>query len=363
MTGTRNVLAPEAVLKPLPPVTGIFSDLVLGKNQASFRRVEEMVNDCRTLTTVSNLSLIGVPSSGKTTTAGIIAQHLKRPFYEGSALNFDGTPGMAFLDIIESIFGKFPDWVLQHEFTGRQQITTVKPCVIFLDEAHDLPSRSQSLLLQLLEKPYRANIKGVMVDGSQIMWIFGTTDFSMLQVALQTRTTPIPFVGYDLDEIAQMVRHRHPGFAPEDAVLIAKAGKGYPRQAFKIADFLAVRDLTGGVEAALAHWYEVDEQGLDTFDKLILGVLRNHRGSGTIRQLTEAHALVDAAAQGKSVGSTALLKAQSYLASLKGCAPLAQGSLAEKLKYTDHSDLFRRVVYLESLNLVTRTSRGPMAVI
>ena len=356
-----SYFAEEAALKPLPPKQGIFKGLVLGKNAASFRRVEEIVNDCRTKRLVSNLALVGVPSSGKTTTAQIIAAALERPFYEGSALNFDGKPHQAFLEILESVLGAYPGWALKVEFEGVQQISVVKPCVIFLDEAHDLPPKAQSLLLQLMERPFRANINGVLVDGSQIMWIFGTTDFSLLQVPLQTRTTAIPFVGYALDEIAQMVVHRHPKFSSEDALSLARAAKAYPRQAFKIADFIAERDLSEGVQAALTKWYEVDENGLDQFDQLILTTLRNHKTQGTPRKIREAQDLVADHQAGKRVGATALRKAQSYLASLNDPAPIAQGSLGEKLQYTDQADLFRRVVYLESLNLLTRTPRGPMA--
>lgn len=352
----------EAALKPLPPVSGIFDGLVLGKNEVAFRRIEEIVNDCRTLGSVSNLALVGVPSSGKTTTAQIIAKSLARPFYEGSALNFDGKPHEAFLDIIECVHGPFPQWVLKTEYLGRQQISTVRPCVVFLDEAHDLPPKAQSLLLQLMEGTYRANINGKLVDGSQIMWIFGTTDFSMLQVPLQTRAVPIPFVGYALEEIAQMVHHRQPRFDLDESLLIAKAAKGYPRQAFKIADFLAVRDLTQGVSAALAHWYDTDERGLDNFDNLILEALRACKKAGTTTKIDSAKRTIAAHAAGQKVGHGTLDKAITYLDSLKENAPMSQASLAEKLKYTDHSDLFRRVVYLESLHLLTRTSRGPMAI-
>jgi Holliday junction resolvasome RuvABC ATP-dependent DNA helicase subunit len=352
----------EAALKPLPPASDIFNGLVLGKNTASFRRVEEIVNDCRTKALVSNLALIGVPSSGKTTTAQIVAKALQRPFYEGSALNFEGKPADAFLDMIESVFGEHPAWALKNEFVGHQQITTIKPCVVFLDEAHDLPPKSQSILLQLLEKPYRVNINGILLDGSQIMWIFGTTDFSLLQVPLQTRTTPISFVGYALDEIAQMVHHRVPKFSLEDSLLIAKAAKGYPRQAFKIADFLAMRDLSAGMAPALLHWYEVDADGLDAFDNQIIEILRSHKNKGTSRMVNEAKRVVEAHQRGDRVGATALAKAQSYLDSLKEYAPMSLASLAEKLKYTDQSDLHRRVVYLETLNLVTRDGRGIKAI-
>lgn len=363
MTPVVSYFAKDAVLQPRPPKQGIFDGLVLGKNAASFRRVEEIVNDCRTKGLVSNLALVGVPSSGKTTTAQIIAGALERPFYEGSALNFDGKPHQAFLEILESVFGAYPGWALKVEYLGAQQISTVKPCVIFLDEAHDLPPKAQSLLLQLMERPYRVNINGVLVDGSQIMWIFGTTDFSLLQVPLQTRTTAIPFVGYTLDEIAQMVMHRKPQFTFEEALAIAKAAKAYPRQAFKIADFIADRDLSEGVQAALSKWYEVDENGLDQFDQLILSTLRNQRAHSTPRRIREAQDLIADHAAGRRVGATALRRAQSFLASLNEPAPISQGSLGEKLQYTDQADLFRRIVYLESLNLLVRTPRGPMAVI
>lgn len=340
------------------PTPGLFDHMVLGENESAFRRVEFIVNQLRINGGVQNLALVGVPSAGKTTTALLISKALGRPAYEGGGENLQGNPFDALLDILEQTHGVFPAWIDRMEMEVERQVQVVKPCLVFLDEAHRIPKPVEALMLQALEKPYRVNIRGIHVDFSQVMWVLGTTDFSMLAQPFQTRFFPIPFVGYSVDSVAAMVLKHFPYFTPEDATRIARAGKGFPRSALKLATLLASTPETqGSISTTLTNLFGIDEQGLDQIDQRILEILRGHRPAPNLRKKAESEAIL---AMPNSKGISAV-RAQAYLDSLEHHAPMAQGALADKLQYTDTDDLFRRIVYLETLGLVKRARAGVLA--
>lgn len=368
--GVTGYFDEKGCLHPQPAlVPGVlFEGMVQGSNSAAFTQVELVTQDCRTQGRVENLALIGVPSTGKTTTALRVAAALERPIYEGSALNFEGDPFKALFRVLDKTLGPFPEYLCRMDYPEDRgkQMGYVRPCVVFIDEAHDLPKSFQTLMLSALEKPYRITCDVGGLDLTQVMWIIGTTDISFIQKPLQLRFTPVPFIGYSIEDVALMVRMHYPDLERADCERIARAGKGYPRSAFKVAKMVAMqrRNSACSVQEALHVGFGMDDNGLDVLDQKILEVLRGIRAISSPARLAEAEALINAAADGKKVSATTLVKAHALMQVHTYPAPIARKPLCEKLQYTNESDLMERVVYLETLGLVRRIpSRGIQAVL
>jgi len=346
---------------PLPPIEGIFDGVVWGENKTAFVQLEHLVNEMRENATTYRIGLYGPPSCGKTMTAGKVARALERRYYEGSArfLGEFPTPISGLVTLVDRLHDGLP--VLEsyvHE-DGRSNVDILAPSVFFIDEAHEMPMPVQYALLPITEKPYRAPFGEGYVDFRHIMFIFGTTDPAQLFKPLRTRCEPVPFVGYSVDSVAEIVRMSYPEMAPQDALMMARAGKLYPRRALSVARTCsALASKYGSPEAVLTEHMGIDSEGLDPTDRRILEALDATVLVPDPRKVDAARTLLRLVDEGQKANANQVAAARTILDNPKVHRPIGKSMLAEKIMSTDTQDIFERVTYLEMLGKVFQSSRG-----
>lgn len=341
---------------------GIFQKVVMGENAHVFRLLEQSINAMRENGSTTHLLLVGPPSVGKTTTAQIIAQNLERPIL----LLSGATIGSSLIDLVEGPLSRLcngkPFSEIYRHPSNSLAVHRIAPTTLFVDEAHMIPAKLQTMLLMATEVPYiLADKHGRMFDFQDVLLILGTTDPSRsgkncgLAKPLRTRCAEIVFQAYGVDTVAQILNRQFPYLDMAEAHLLARAGKLVPRVALgyaKQAEAGRVR-----IGTFLRDFIGVDANGLDSLDQKILEALSLSYVQKNLLKVREAELLLEAANSGARVTPAQISKAKALLEH-KGSKPLSIAALADRLQLTDEMEIKTRVHYLESIGMVERTPRG-----
>ena len=133
---------------------GIFA----GINAPLFNQLEYlMATSKKANIPLPSLGLFGEASTGKTTTAKIIAKEMKFPFLllnsaDITLKNINAKIANYFIETLPKetlVPGPFPD-----PFKLLWSYEVKVPCVVLLDEAHELSKEVQTYLLSLLDSPH-----------------------------------------------------------------------------------------------------------------------------------------------------------------------------------------------------------------
>lgn len=356
---------PVYKLPKLPPVANMFHAVVQGENARAFNKLELVTNNMREQGTTRPLLLVGPPSCGKTMTSQIVARALDRPFIPLSAGTIEGD----LFDLLDGQLTKLHNGSVYSEVykhpDNPMPVYRVKPTVIFIDEAHLLPTKMQTLLLQTTEgSKMLSKSDGTFVDFQDVLMIMGTTDPTLkpgggggLVKPLITRCALISFVPYGAESVAEMVRRVYPHVSQEDALLAARAAKLYPRVALGFAAEAGSHNLGD----YLRHNLGVDDMGLDPDDLQLLRILEEavvYKDPEKVRMCQDTITAADA---GKRISENQVIKARAFLEIVK-TKPMSITALAAEMMATDEEGIKARVHYLQSLRLVTRTPRGVVRV-
>jgi len=197
------------------------------------------------------------------------------------------------------------DYELQADL--RDNVYTLPPCIIFIDEAHKMHNVLRIQLLSALDEERRIDFKvGYLtcsLDFKNVTVVLATTDIQDLERALINRFETIELKPYDIEDIAQMVVDRtqdgellekkftpevaksvlkswHPNVAHRIGVEIGQRAKTVMRKAVKDLDnlilYFAVNQVDPTPENALKYYEDykgVDVHGMDSVDKAILDIL------------------------------------------------------------------------------------------
>lgn len=238
-----------------------------------------------------NYLLVGMPSVGKTELARRVATAIALPL-----VKLDG-PTLAsrekLFELINAQLGvaNGPDQV--GEDAG-QPMLRYPPFVVFVDEVHLVPRRTQESLLTTLEaadRSVRLHDRVALVPDAT--FIFATTQASRLDKAFKSRCAEIQLYQYSVTEVAEMVRDyvkragvEPDAWTPDIYPRIAQLGRLVPRRAFEVAreliDELRITEhpdwsIDRQLES-VRELMELDENGLGPLDIRYLEVLEQARG-------------------------------------------------------------------------------------
>jgi Holliday junction resolvasome RuvABC ATP-dependent DNA helicase subunit len=182
----------------------------------------------------ANLLFTGPASTGKTLFSKTIARILDLPF-----VDLNGTTLRSDDDLIRRIEGAVIERgqaPIQIGTRGAVPVIKYPPVVVFIDECHQLTRRVQDAMLTALEPSQReAKTQTQIADLSDATFLLATTDSAKLVDPFLTRTREIQLDPYSRDEVAEIIRRRHPSYPATVRNLLAVAGRLIPRQALEEA--------------------------------------------------------------------------------------------------------------------------------
>jgi len=213
---------------------------------------------------MSDLSfgLFGPPSCGKTTLARLYAEVVDLPYVELSAQS---------LESLNYLLEKIAESCLNKRLRLEKQTDGsfyLPPCVIFIDEAHNLPKSVMQGLLKATEHEDRIMQceDGTIVNTKCVTWMIATTDEGLLFDAFRTRFSPIHLKYLRKADISKIVSAKHPGLSESACDRIAFFNSRIPRKALEFARYV---EMYQRMREDLSPCQAVDEvaaqEGIDQF--------------------------------------------------------------------------------------------------
>lgn len=221
-----------------------------------------------------NLALLGPASTGKTTLAKRLAKGAKLPFVELNPKTIGSNH-----DVFQAICRELAKPGYTHGDGTPVDLTMMPyddiyhyiapPCVVFIDEGHQMPKDVQGGLLTATEKNdhYLATDEGVVLDTSNICWLLATTDRGRLGTALDSRFVKATLKPYNQYEMAVIIKRNRPAVPLEVCEKIALYCGRVAREALDFAtEVMAERrrsdsDWDQAVET-IRHEHGIDENGM-----------------------------------------------------------------------------------------------------
>jgi len=173
-------------------------------------------------------------------------------------------------------------------------------CVIFFDEAHELPKKLVAAFLTVFNTEKKSVVYYTYqdveyrFDFTKMSFIFATTEMDRLFAPFKDRLTVVDFVPYSNDEVKRIVQKRIPDVKFESGVLneIATTIRGNARSAVKRAKDIemyceAKNNPSFSLEdwSSLCHKANINTRGLSNTEIQILVSLKE-RGPLTLTMLS-----------------------------------------------------------------------------
>ncbi|RDJ35013.1 MAG: AAA family ATPase [Crenarchaeota archaeon] len=225
-------------------------------------------------------AILGPASTGKTTLAKMFAKLIGLPFVEVDANACNTVTDIVIainkaLENIESHDEEFPTLELQELGDGK---LVVPPCIVFIDEVHNLPKKVEQELLKATEwddaRLIAPGADGTSwdIDTSAICWLIATTDRGDLFSAFDTRFSKIHLNLYTKEEMAQIIQVHNPDWDLETCEIVARYAGRVPREALAFAREMrlesdALDDSWENIAARIAEDNHIDQFGM-TYQRL-----------------------------------------------------------------------------------------------
>lgn len=173
-------------------------------------------------------------------------------------------------------------------------------CLIFLDEAHELPKKLITAFLSILNTEKKTVVHYTYqdveytFDFEQMSFIFATTEMDRLFAPFKDRLTVVDFVPYTNSEVKDIIKKRVPSVKFASGVLddIATTIRGNARSAVKRAKEIEMfceaknnPDFSSEDWASLCHKANINKRGLSNTEIQILTALKE-RGPLTLTMLS-----------------------------------------------------------------------------
>lgn len=187
-----------------------------------------------------NFLLMGYPSTGKTELSKRMALALGLPF-----IHIDGRVIRTREKLFELIDAALAE---RHQAPKREGSRSGVPLfdypafVVFIDEVHLVPRKTQESLLTLLERSDRTvALEGTLHRFAQVTrgtFLFATTRSSELDKPFRSRCLEVPLQTYTRAEVAEIVHRAEPVWPREVLFKIATYSRLVPRRALALAQEL-----------------------------------------------------------------------------------------------------------------------------
>jgi Holliday junction resolvasome RuvABC ATP-dependent DNA helicase subunit len=214
------------------------------------------------------IALLGPAGTGKTSFARAFAELLGLPFVCLNPQRLRRTHDV--FEGIASALASFPSEPDEPELAFqpvRANYYTAPPCVVLIDEVHQLAKKVEQGLLTAAENmTHRLETEtGVNLNCYHICWMVATTDRGLLFDAFDTRFSKAQFVPYNREEIAEIIEVNHRDMPPDICESIARFAGSVTREALAFAT-----EVVHQVDMANCSWEEAveairREQGIDEF--------------------------------------------------------------------------------------------------
>lgn len=215
------------------------------------------------------LALLGPAGTGKTTFAKAFSRLLSLPFVDLNPKRLKRTE-----DVFQGIARVLAEFPVPpgHASIALQPVVApgsfvAPPCIVFIDEVHQLPRKVEQGLLGATEnKTHRLETEtGIVLDTYNVCWMIATTDRGLLFDAFDTRFSKLIFRAYTKKDIARIIHAHNPVIPPLFCESIARYTGTVTREALDFAT-----EVIHQVRMARCSWGEAiqairREHGIDEF--------------------------------------------------------------------------------------------------
>jgi len=346
-----------------------------GVNTPQFNQLEYLLElSINARQQLPSIGLFGEASTGKTTTAKLLAKHCNYECFVINAISLNSIEELH--ELLLNTLGSIPNLELEDR-NGVRAIKTNK-CLIIIDEAHELKNSIQTKFLSILENPTKAfdeTLSPYTFFMENITWIFATTDPSKLLYPLTTRLHSITFDQYSLDDVKQIIKLKYPLFDDEALTVMANCSKLVPRTALRNSEFLAAKFPVVNKQHAeefAKNFLGMEPNGIDSIDKRILAYLVNYQRQIKpsdeifltsfiqIKDHLEAKGLSNLSQAEHREYNKAKFQVMVLTEKINRAepAPKSRQDISLALRLFDLKDLELRLTYLEKLSMIEKTSKG-----
>jgi Holliday junction resolvasome RuvABC ATP-dependent DNA helicase subunit len=353
-----------------------------GTNTPQFTQLEYLVTTAtKTKTQIPSLGLFGEASTGKTSSAKLLAHAAgyRYLYFNASSLSLANFYKTISAPVIDMMVEKKDCKVRGRAFERVYVYESQTPFLILIDEAHDLSKDLQTLFLSLLDQKdvLNPNEEVNTISIKNVTFVFATTDSSKLLYPLTTRLFNITFDQYSTEDIMNIVRMKYKLISNGGLKIIAQCAKLVPRVALSYAEQLTNmhpdKPITEEqVEEFAKKALAMETNGIDAIDKRILLYLSNNKKKiAPVDEISlQAFRKVVARFEKKGIDKLSSSEHKEYNRTMFNVAMLehklntaeyvakSRQDISLACRVLDLGDLEKRLSYLEKLGFVTKTSKG-----
>ena len=260
---------------------------------------------------IRSVGLFGPKSTGKTELSRRLAGALGVPYLPLSETGLGDIDQLA--DRMQERLREADTPMTVVDRQGGQAVLRSLPMLVFVDEVHQLSTRTQDTLLPVLEADDRM-LRGsrVIIDAQDVSFVIATTDWGKLREPFRSRVRAVMLEPYSSHEVAQMLRYRVEvasggvdgtgadidsavaRLSEDGLVAIATAARAVPRVALDLLREIGMALRIGicgpDVDAVWGHLQKLvpcDRQGLTSRDRKYLRIVASRGPIGLDNIATE----------------------------------------------------------------------------
>jgi len=370
-------------LSVFTPENGIYG----GINKSNFKSIELWLqtikeNQGQPSTKPNVLGLFGPASTGKTTTASVVAKALYQPIV---SVNCSAIPQNTMWEYIYSTTkqqhpdSRIHDVIVPFFNSGSNRTFLLQNFTLLLDECHELNNKNQGQLLSLFDGSIttlnNAMYKQYSLAFRNMTWILSTTDSGKLSYPLSTRLHSVVFNEYTEQDVVEIVKLNYPILSEDSVLVLSRAAKLVPRIAIDLAkQYISIFKSIGyNRKTALSYVSSIrqtDEYGLDNTDMKILDLLKESKNPLPKSKQLEKNLIskkldaFDSIVNPSEEELTEAIKLQKDLEeyieyeTASPYMPRSRQDISTYCRLYDMRDLEIRLGYMEKLGVIAKTKSG-----